>query len=316
MSSLVVQVENRHGQHVKLACAPGVSLGVGRAWSNELVLGDPYVAPQQLRIEAGEAGTWRLQVLDATNPVLVNGQVVGHGPVAVGCGDRVTLGRSRLRLFAEDAAVEPTRRLLLSRLLHRERMSVLVPLLVLAAICGLDAVLEHVQYSVSLDWRDPAAGALMAATTVIVWAGIWSGVGQVLRHHHQFKSQLLASALVLLVPIVLVPLARYLQYPLNSVRVDQACTWGLLLGTLALLLKFNLYFATNIKHTSAVALAATTLLGMLSYAGIEYARHDHLQREPRYPALVNAPFAHLAPERSIDAYLADVAAAFAAREDE
>ena len=309
---LVLQLETRQGQHLKLDPTGGRH-SIGRDFSNDLVVNDPYMGPRQAVFAARDGGVY-LEVLDDTNPVLVNQQATEGAPIRLQPGDRITMGRTRMRIYAEDHAFEPARRLLLTRWLHREHMSIVTPLLLLAGICLLDATLEYQLYSISLDWKDNALGALIGGVIVLIWAGIWAGVGQLLRHQHHFKSQLTASTLVLLVPIVLGLAARYLQYPVNNVVFDYVVQWGLFLGSFALLLKFNLYFATNLKHTTAAAVAVTATLFGLGYLGVDYMQQDQVQTQPAYPGVVNPPFAHLAPEQDMERYLARVASLFAEAE--
>lgn len=307
MKRLVLQLEGRGGTLSRIG--PGESLGIGRAFDNDVVLADPYVSAYEARLEAGPE-EWLLRLLDATNPVLVNDVPATGEVVRLADGDRLTFGRTRVRVFDEQRPVEPARPLLLARWLHREHGSVFVPLAVLFGICALDAVLEYLQYSLSLEWTEHAGAALAAMLIVLVWAGIWAGVGQVLRQHHHFKSQLLASSLALLVPVLAAPVLRYVQYPINDAGFDRVSAWALVLVSLAVLLKFNLYFATNLRRSTLAAVLVAGLTGALAWGSAHFMAAGAVDLQPRYPQVVNPPFALPVRGLAVEAYLSRVAEGF------
>ena len=98
MKRLVLQLEGRGGTLSRIG--PGESLGIGRAFDNDVVLADPYVSAYEARLEAGPE-EWLLRLLDATNPVLVNDVPATGEVVRLADGDRLTFGRTRVRVFDE-----------------------------------------------------------------------------------------------------------------------------------------------------------------------------------------------------------------------
>lgn len=71
--------------------------------SDIAIKGDSYMSRRSIAVEAVydavQGFTYRLTVLSATNPVLLNGQPMGNGDSAfLNFGDIITLGNSRLRL--------------------------------------------------------------------------------------------------------------------------------------------------------------------------------------------------------------------------
>lgn len=68
---------------------------IGRHHACDVVLTDPTVSRQHARMVFRD-GSWIIQDLDSTNGTLVNG--TGVGRCALRAGDRLALGRQRLRI--------------------------------------------------------------------------------------------------------------------------------------------------------------------------------------------------------------------------
>jgi len=310
VTGLVVEQENRHAGLTKVAGGPGATFSIGRGYACDLVVTDPYVAPVQVVLRHVD-GHWQLEAMDVTNPVLVDGHAVGHAPVVLSDKARVTIGRTRLTLVAENAPVPPTRRLAAPGWLGLPPHGLFGILALLAALAGLDATLDYVQTSTTLDWQQFAFVAVYSVLVVTAWAGLWSGVGQVLRHHAQFRGQLKATTLVFALAIVAFNLMPFVQYPLASASFDfYIVGWLLSLSFVALLLKQNLHIATNLSRPGLVAVVLVFGLGGLSVAWTRYLEKEVLVTNPRYPATVKPPFARIGTARDSATFLGDVERTF------
>ena len=87
----------------------GSDIRVGRAYDNDLVLDDPYVAPQHLRIWRSEAGNWVAEDVGSAN-----GLYLDHGRDKFGWleldGNRsIRVGHTYLRIREAGHAVAPER---------------------------------------------------------------------------------------------------------------------------------------------------------------------------------------------------------------
>ena len=298
MGTLIIQVAARSERSPQITkCAAG-SLSVGRAFSNDIVLADPFVAPRQLRFDVTEQG-WNIAILDQTNPVFVNGEAILTTGTAVHPGDRITVGRTHVRLFSEDHPVEPTRKLLLSSWITPGRVGPVLAFATLLALATFDGVTDFFQSSVDLDWEDYGYGALFYVAAIVLWAGIWSIVGRVLRHQPQFLVQLLATSLITGLATLSYPLAGYLEFFTSSVTVGEAANYLIAVAILTGLLKLNLFFATNIRDTWRAALVASCVLFALVFASNQYEEED-FEAEPVYSRVVKPPFAHVRSDQSIE----------------
>ena len=179
-------------------------------------------------------------------------------------------------------------------------------MLFLAGVCALDETLDYFQFSLSHEFDVHIQQGLMTAVVLLGWAMIWAGIGQVVRHQPQFKNQIGAVALAYLIPLVLITLGRFVQFPINHSGFDRIFGWGVALISLAVLLKLNLYFATNLKNTTVPAVVTAASIGLLSYIGIHYTGDEELEYRPVYPQTLLPPVVNVRPPTSIDDYIARV----------
>lgn len=227
---------------------------------------------------------------------------------------RLTVGRSRLRLIAEDAEVEPARRLTALKWLDFPPRSLPGVFVLMLALAGIDGVADYLLTSTTLKWQRFAFIAVYSSLVVLAWAGLWAGIGHVLRHHHQFRAQLKATTVMFGAAIVAFNVMPYIEYSLASLWVhDYLVGWGVPLLLATLLIRCNLHFASNLKRPGVVAAIAMFGLGGLSVAWTEYLRREIVVAEPRHPDVIRPPFANIASTEPFPAFLDEVEASFLRR---
>ncbi len=306
MGPIIIQVGARHGRMAELVKSRSESLFVGRGYNNDIVLNDPYVAAEQIVLRL-ENGQWLLEVLDYCNPVLVNGVVVTGAPVALNAGDKVMLGRTPLRIFSEDFPVENPRKLLFSHDLLHSAMRPLLAVVALLAACLLDVFSDYQQQLSVFDWKIYASSALVLAFVIICWSGFWGVVGRLLRHQHHFSHQLLVSSTMVALIFVVYPLGAYIGYGFDSDITARVLETLLVLLLLTALLRFNLFFATNLKHHTGIAFVISCSAAIFIYVLINF-NQEAFSTSPEYSQLLKPPFAKWNSDLSIDQYLQDVEA--------
>lgn len=307
MERLTVQVATRSSRAPELVRSVAHPLAIGRAYGNDLVLADPYVAPRQLLLECASTG-WLVTVLDRTNEVLLNGQPLLADSAAIASGDRLTVGRTELLLFSDDHPMEPTRTLLLASGARRRRVGPALAFGVLALVCIFDVVTEYYSGAITLEWHRYGYAGLFYAALLTVWAGSWAVAGRLLRHQPHFSAQLVATALISLALSFVHPLADYLEFLTSSATVSRIAYYVIGIGALTALLRANLLLATNVRHTTAAALVVAGMVVGLIYAAQRFAAEE-FSTEPEYSAVVKPPFAHVSRDLSIEEFLAQAAQA-------
>ena len=290
METLILQTGVKHARIAELVRSQGDRFSVGRGYDNDLVLTDLHVAPRQLEFTRDGDG-WRLRVLDRTNPVFLNDQeITGESPL-VSCGDRLTVGRTRLTIHSPDHEVEKTRKLVLANLLARDARSPFTPVLFFLAVCLIDLVLSFLEGSTDLKWGEVAYGELFAGVVVVVWSGLWALAGRVVRHQHHLGLQLMATSALLLLSTLASFAVEYLAYPFHDPGFTEALDWIAIFALLALLFNLNLVIATNLLNTRAVAAVAsfTVVAVVFGFNWFSESGDDEMQLYPDYSETLVPP---------------------------
>lgn len=310
MDTLVVQSGVKQGRIAEVTRSDGDTLCIGRGYDNDLVLTDPHIAPRQLEFFR-EDEQWYLRALDHTNPVMLNDKAVGADPVPVHSGDKLAVGRTRLALYAADHEVEPTRKLVLSSWVERYSGTFLTPILFLVGACLFDMALTYYEGSTDLIWEDYAYGALFLGVMILAWSGLWSLIGRIIRHQHQFGLHLMAGAASLLLISVLTVLGSYLVYSLHNLLVSELLDWLIAFIALAALIRLNLLLATHINNILAVAAVFSALTLAVTYGFTVFGESDEFQYEPEYSSSLKPPAFNVIGGETLDDYFSAVAAELA-----
>lgn len=147
-------------------------LRIGRAYTNEVIVGDPYVCPMHLEIAPDEHGRLIARDLDSVNGLRAD---IGEKPVAtleVQSGTHFRIGHTQLRYCSVDHPPAPT-------LVDRESKRMWVNSPYTAAIFGvavflllcLDAYLTTIErVTLAAIVSEP----LTTFAMLLVWAGLWA----------------------------------------------------------------------------------------------------------------------------------------------
>jgi len=250
-----------------------------------------------------------MDVLDETNPVLLNGKDVENNATEIKSGDLLILGRTRISVFSRDHVVEPTRKLLMSHWLYRSKLGLILPLLVVIAACGLDILIDYQATSKKVEFKHLVSAELINAFAIILWASIWSLVGHLLRHQLHYFTQLLFTGVMFIFLVLVLPISGYLEYFTSSTTLSTFFTWFALLVFLGLLLRFNLSLATQLKNSGVIAFSVSFFLLLVIYFAYT-PNKDDFRTYPEYSKVLKPPFANFGSNRSVEEFYAGFDAQF------
>ena len=304
-------------------------LGIGRALDNAVVLDDPHVAAHHLVIERAETAPeavdvamdmaesesdsadrsdpnldltpLRLRVLQALNPVHVDGQLLASGqqlalpqsaPLA---GLVLQLGQTRLRLRLRGAILAPEQAVTLTLAPTRSRMALcataLAALLALSNWIGLDPGADLTAWLPLL---------LGLPTLFALWCGAWALGSKLFQGRFDFMGHAAIALpwflVVEVVDLLLPQLAAGLGWPL---------LWRMTGPITALIMAWLLrehfcLLLPRARRGIGVALAAV----LLSWAGVTWAlnlrQHDRLDAAPYMGVLPMAGWRLGAPAKPDD----------------
>lgn len=302
MGKLIVKISSR-GER-----SPGVfkfhehELTVGRAYDNDVVIEDPFLSPHQFRL-THEMDHVLVEVIDSVNPVFVNQRLLEGTSCVLSPGEMMSVGRTQIRVFAQDAQLAPTKRQFMSSWAQPGKISPLVAILTLLICCTVDSLASFFQSSVDLQWREPAYMTLFSAAMLVVWAGVWAVAGRIFKHISLFYVQLFLTSIVSGAFIFVFPLAEFIDFQTNEVLAGEVASYVIATLFLFALLKANLAIATNVQNTTRAALLSSLFLVGLTFAGVRY-NLDDFDSEQSYSASVKPPVFLLSRPASIDDYFA------------
>ncbi|OUS41265.1 hypothetical protein A9R00_01810 [Oleispira antarctica] len=301
MEQVIIQYGVKQGRIAELVRSHGEDILIGRGFNNQLVIQDDYIAPQQLRIFQQENQTWWVEILEQTNSVLLNGKAKEDGSFQIRSGDRITIGRTTLSVYSAEHKVEKTRKLL-TRSLHQESISLTLPLILLVLLSAFDIALEHFVITPQESLTTFVTTSLLSAFIVLIWVSLWALAGRIFRHNSHFGQQLLATTLILFALSILGPWPQLVEFTFSSTSTGTVLNYLLAFTCFALLLKFHLLFATNLRRTGAIALSISALVvgGSASY---QYYQQSEFSYEANYSQVIRPSFMHLGSDLDMSEYL-------------
>ncbi len=180
-----IEILSRAGLTLQRMAWDGAPLRVGRAYDNDLIVGDPYVCPHHLELGCDAQGPF---VRDTGS---VNGTYAGHGKDRI---ERARLedglvlhfGHSQLRFHAAGSPVTPTlrdtaRHGLLGRLGSPWVLGGSIAFAALALV-----LYEFLVTAGQPGWLQIAGEMLYPLIGVLIWSGFWSLLNRVMSHRANF----------------------------------------------------------------------------------------------------------------------------------
>ena len=255
----VIEILNRSGQVLQRVPYEGGALRIGRAYDNDLIVGDPYVCPHHLVLEERDGETWLRDLESINGSYLAGGKERLH-QVPVCDSLLVHFGHSQLRFRNRDSQVAPAWRDISRKgwLAWFDHALVLLVLALAALLAlSLDTLLDSAEL---LSATEVAGDQLYPIMGVLCWTGLWALLNRVISHRSNFNAHLAIACggiAALFTVSQLVALAGF------AWALDAWVPWALLaarVGVLALVLYAHLRYATHGTGRRQVLVAATAAI--------------------------------------------------------
>lgn len=314
MKKLVLEITSHAGDgsiaHRAVESFPAT---LGRGYHNDIIIGDPHVCPEHVRLEISEEGQLGIRDLGSQNGLMVNQELHKEKLVALNSGDTVRIGRTTIRVFDPAHPVAPAQRLQRANpfLSWLSRPLTVWTSFLLSAAC-------IVGWRYLGTWRDEeiaetlGAAGFGAVIVTLIWAALWGVAGRLVRHKSRFRSHVALFSLFILLTIGADFVTSYADFLTNggvgatvlSYALNMALCIGLLYGSLTL--------ATEMNDKKRRVWCAFFALGMaLAGVGFSQATKDRFEPMPKYASTLEPYLASLAPAESLESYMAANAAVFA-----
>lgn len=301
----LIEVQDRTGRTVARQIVTRWPVVIGRSLQADLVLDDPHVAPQHLRMDRDDGGRLpRVEVLDEVNGV-TNGRVRHRsGQVFEWGGDTpLDIGRLHLRMRLADAPVPPA-----AALPHFPWGSVLLTLALLLAVVLVEAGSDWLEVDdPQRRWQRLPGVALGAVGALSIWAGLWALAGKLFGQPLNWMRHLriVCAAGVGAYGVALLAHLTAFMFSWESLALHESLIWIATAG--AVVAAHLALVAPRQRRLLAVLAVSGTAAAALTLMGSQWMQHQRLTRE-FYMASLFPPGWRVAPAVPVRDFLNESAA--------
>lgn len=260
-----VEILDRRGRVMSRAKLPRLPATVGRGYGNDVIVDDPYVCVEHLRISRAEDGALVAEDLGSVNGTRLAGNSEPRRRVALDGDVSLRIGRTLLRVREPRQPLAPTR-----PDPHRAggaaRLHPLAASLVVVALCSaslaLDAYASRFGKFEPLQLASEIGFALLGLT---FWAGGWAVVNRIVAHEYRFSAHCAIASAAAMAYTVIYRLSDTLVFLLSPDRTPALLplvVWTLLVG---LLLSSHISLFSSLgrwRRTAAAMLVSLAILGV------------------------------------------------------
>lgn len=278
-------------------------LTVGRGFGNDIILTDPHVDAQHLRIDAAE-GRWTVSDLGSANGLLINGQPQHGTNLPLRSGDTLHIGQTEIRIHGADqpvAAALPLQKPhpLFSWLAAPRHawLCFILALLIMAGWTFLEVWSQEPRMTV-------AAATAATAGIIVVWSALWAVAGRLISHRPHFRSHAALICLYLVASVMAWYINSYAAFLFNENGLAEVVFYGTNFILLAGLLYGSLFLATRIKKEKLFLSASVFSAGILAgFFILGVIGTKTFSPQPVYPSTLQPYLAQLAPGDTLDGFM-------------
>ncbi|WP_375759252.1 FHA domain-containing protein [Corallococcus exercitus] len=281
---------------------------VGRGYANDIILDDPKVSAEHLRLERREDGAVVLHDVGSVNgtfsvePWAALKELVLTPDTRVSVGDTVLRFRHR-NFVVEDTVVNEAPASPRERLFERPRAFALA----MQALVAMSFISERVTQFTKTDWGDLLLSSVIPLGMALLWAGGWSLASRIARRSFHFRVHATIGALMLLGFAVAPPLFALFSFSFSL------GAWLGFVRTLAVLglvgwgLYWHLRYVTRWSGRRVVRGLVIASVGVLVLTNVsELLGNEPFSEALEFPRSLLPPVLRVAPAHSMDSFFEDV----------
>lgn len=297
-----VEILDRHGDVTVRHPVYSWPLKVGRAYTSDIVLDDPYVAANHLEINHADDDSYQLEVVNSVNAMMIDTLRGKQADATVSANQIVRIGQTQLRIRPVNYAVTAEKPLP-NKAWSRSWTAFFVGITVLLLTYLLISWLNYDRadgYNILLL---PVVGAIALLS---IWSGFWALIGRVLSGRANFVAHAVNASLVVSLLIFLDSLLYgHLDFAFNSnlmTNVLPDVTEPLIIGTL---LYRHIGLISRMSRRTIVIIVAALMASLIGFGYIseKWTSDEHLT-DMSFSRTIGPPFMLLAHGKSTEAFIA------------
>ena len=269
----LVEATDRHGSVQARLPVTRWPVTIGRDLSADLVLDDPHVAGQHLRLEQHAPGHVRVQVLGTRNGVTLGRRHHGRGDQFDWApGQSLALGRLHLRLRLAETAVADELPLPLGP--WRATLWSITALAVALLLMVGQAWLKSTEAPKLL--QELPVLLMGAVAGLALWAGLWALATKLFTGHPQFWRHVRIASLTFVASEIAVLAAQVLAFVFSWESLGQFSYLVMVLAGAYGIYRHLLVVAPQPRRSLAVGVALVVLLGLPVLFGTQWLKNKRL----------------------------------------
>ena len=268
---------------------------IGRAYDNDLIIDDPYMAPHHALLEE-QQGELVLGSVDTRNGIVVNKRSVDQ--VQVHGDTQVRLGHTRLRVRRADHPVADELRDATNH--GWEGLAPAVIGLIIAAAGSLG--MEWLTSNSASETIKLVSGALITLLGLLSWAAIWAVINRLFAGSARFGRHLFITGVGLLLSMVAFELPVILAYRLSWPALDRYNDFYMFLPV-ALAVYFHLVTVNPQLRRRMASFTAIAYLGLVGLLLSSNYNNYGVLADKAYMSAPHLPGLRPAQLTSIDSFL-------------
>jgi len=311
MKKLVLEITSHSGDgsitHRSVETFPAT---IGRGYHNDIILGDPHISAQHLRIDY-DGHDFAITELGSENGLTLNDKHHKGATTHLKSGDSLRIGRTEIRVF------DPFHPVAATQVVGRQdpvvtwlSRSVNIWLSFVLAICS------YLAWTYLETWDEELSGSLvragmMSGVGILLWALIWGVAGKLVRHKSRYRSHVALASLAVIAFVVAGSVEYYVDFLTNENTAADVFAGGVNLVIIGALLYYALTLATDLPRRKKRMWAGFFAIGLLvAFVGLATLNNDKFQAAPDYASRLEPYLSSIAPAESLDGFMADNAKTF------
>jgi len=305
LAKLVIEVLNLIGHVSERHKFTQLPIKIGRGYDNDLILSDLHVSPEHVILHEDHNG-WAVEDLGSENGLHIKPHTAPTKPNHINSGDDLIVGRTRLRLYSPGHPVPATHALPaneeLSKVIGQPRVTILIILLALIVLVSN----QQLASTKILPIEKLIAASLPPLLGALIWGGIWSFAGRVIKHKADFNVHFSVAILFTLALILIQILTEYATYNSHSILLASLFEFLFVGLAITLLLNINIHHSTSIARKTRLITSHAVSWGILILAVfLQFAGKPGFRPTPHFPSTLKPPFAKLSGSQTLEAFLVE-----------
>ena len=297
-----VEVLDHKGKVSSRFAIDALPVTIGRAYTNQIILDDPFVCPEHVALTQNETGRLVADDLGSINGLRAGEESQPVKSLPLDSGDKFLIGHTTLRYCAAEAPVAATQ---IDRLDFVSRFAAPYSalgsgLLVMAALAVNFFLGSFERVTLLRVLSEP----LVTLSMMGVWTGLWSFVSRIVFGRLYFTQHFLIVCGAMLVALVLNESAEWTEFFLPS---SQALWVGSVIGAAAILAAAvfgHLRFASSMGWSSRLGAGLLVSMVVIGVGVVnDYASREKFSTAMEYSGMVKPTDARLVPAGSLDRFM-------------